>query len=166
MAHGMGRIGCFMFGCCYGTKTDSFFGIRFPRVPFDASQEPTGSPALVSQLSPTLPHPPELPYEAMWSLPVHPTQLYSSVGLFIIFALLLWIRRHWRPFDGIMLPLYLILYGAFRFNVEFFRGDANPTHFSQLSDQQVISAISVVLGVALFFIMKRYAPRSASKVEA
>ena len=28
-AHGIGRIGCFFAGCCYGVETDSFFGVTF-----------------------------------------------------------------------------------------------------------------------------------------
>lgn len=28
-AHGLGRIGCFLDGCCYGKETDSIFGIKF-----------------------------------------------------------------------------------------------------------------------------------------
>lgn len=33
VAHGLGRIGCFFAGCCYGVKTDSIFGIQFPGHP-------------------------------------------------------------------------------------------------------------------------------------
>ena len=29
IAHGIGRIGCFLDGCCYGVPTDSIFGIKF-----------------------------------------------------------------------------------------------------------------------------------------
>jgi phosphatidylglycerol:prolipoprotein diacylglycerol transferase len=30
VAHGLGRIGCFFAGCCYGKETDSVFGVKFP----------------------------------------------------------------------------------------------------------------------------------------
>lgn len=30
IAHGFGRIGCFMAGCCYGVHTESIFGVVFP----------------------------------------------------------------------------------------------------------------------------------------
>ena len=30
VAHGIGRIGCFLAGCCYGVQTDSWIGIDFP----------------------------------------------------------------------------------------------------------------------------------------
>lgn len=29
-AHGFGRLGCFLSGCCYGIPTDAWFGIQFP----------------------------------------------------------------------------------------------------------------------------------------
>ena len=30
ICHAFGRIGCFLGGCCYGIKTDSFLGVKFP----------------------------------------------------------------------------------------------------------------------------------------
>ena len=33
IAHGFGRIGCFLAGCCYGKETDSFLGMKFPDLP-------------------------------------------------------------------------------------------------------------------------------------
>lgn len=30
IAHGFGRIGCFLAGCCYGKETDSILGVTFP----------------------------------------------------------------------------------------------------------------------------------------
>ena len=32
LAHAIGRIGCFLAGCCYGKPTDSWIGIEFPGV--------------------------------------------------------------------------------------------------------------------------------------
>ena len=32
IAHGFGRIGCFMAGCCYGVETDSWLGVQFPHL--------------------------------------------------------------------------------------------------------------------------------------
>lgn len=32
-AHCIGRIGCFLAGCCYGKVTDSWIGVEFPGVP-------------------------------------------------------------------------------------------------------------------------------------
>jgi len=33
VAHGLGRVGCFFAGCCYGRETDSFLGVKFPELP-------------------------------------------------------------------------------------------------------------------------------------
>lgn len=33
LAHGFGRIGCFMAGCCYGKETTSWIGVQFPDLP-------------------------------------------------------------------------------------------------------------------------------------
>lgn len=33
VAHAFGRVGCFFAGCCYGKPTDSFLGVKFPRLP-------------------------------------------------------------------------------------------------------------------------------------
>lgn len=32
MAHGIGRIGCFLAGCCYGIETNSILGVQFPHL--------------------------------------------------------------------------------------------------------------------------------------
>ena len=32
IAHGFGRIGCFLAGCCYGVETDSWLGVQFPHL--------------------------------------------------------------------------------------------------------------------------------------
>ena len=35
VAHGFGRIGCFLAGCCYGKQTDSIFGVNFPHLSYN-----------------------------------------------------------------------------------------------------------------------------------
>lgn len=32
VAHAIGRIGCFLDGCCYGKPTDSWIGVKFPHL--------------------------------------------------------------------------------------------------------------------------------------
>ncbi len=151
LGHAIGRIGCFLNGCCYGLRTDLPWGISFPRVPFDTSQTYTGSPVYADHA---------LRYDLntsidQWSYPVHPTQLYSFAGLVVIFLVLLYLRNHWRPFHGSIFAVYFMLYGVFRFIVEMFRGDHNPIHLLGLTDQQVFSIIAVVLGIFLFAILRK-----------
>lgn len=145
LAHALGRVGCFMYGCCYGKPTDVPWGISFP----------AGSPAWNDGLHAA---------DAACTYPLHPTQLYSVAGLLVLCGLLLAIRRSWNRFDGVTVPAYLMLYGVFRFVVEFFRGDNNPRHLGSLalSDQQVIAAVMAVLGIALFVALWRYGPLTAA----
>ncbi len=138
LGQGIGRIGCFLNGCCFGKPASNLpWAVRFP----------AGS--LVFQ---------SYPGEDGWSLPVHPTQLYATVGLIFLCFLLIYIRDQWKPFTGITIPLYFFLHGIMRFFNEIFRGDHNPTHlgFGILSDQQIFCIIEMFVGIFLFFIIKKY----------
>ncbi len=151
LGHAIGRLGCFLNGCCYGERSTVPWAIPFRRVPFDLSQEPVGSPPYLDHCARY-----GLSYwESQWSFPVHPTQLYSAFGLLCIFAILMLLRKKWMPFRGFVLPTYLFLYGLMRFIVEFFRGDHNPTHFGgHFSDQQVFCILLMLVGIGLFWYLK------------
>lgn len=92
-AQSFGRIGCFLAGCCYGAKTDSFIGVEFP----------------IDSLAP-------------YGISLLPTQLFSAAGDMLIFAILLIIGRRMHA-NGTIAGAYLVLYGIGRFIIEFFRGD-------------------------------------------
>lgn len=36
LGHGLGRIGCFLHGCCYGKATEAWYGIYFPSLGYKA----------------------------------------------------------------------------------------------------------------------------------
>lgn len=93
LAQGVGRIGCFLAGCCYGRETDSFLGVVFP--------EGCMAPAGVKLL---------------------PTQLFSSAGDFLIMGILLWYHKR-NKCTGNIGALYMALYGVGRFLIEFLRAD-------------------------------------------
>ncbi len=148
LGHAIGRLGCFFgVGCCHGRVTEVPWGVQFPRVPGDISQPATGS-------EPYLEHFGRAGTE-LWSLPVHPTQLYEAFGLVCMFAILLYARRKWNPFPGFTLPLYMVLYGVLRFVVEIYRGDHNPVRIAFITDQQLISFLLVAGGIALFLLLRR-----------
>lgn len=149
LAQAFGRVGCFFKGCCFGMRCDALpWAIRFPK----------DSPAFIAHAL----RYPELSYQTdSWSFPVHPTQLYSAVGLFMIVGTLLLVRKYWKLFDGICLPMYFILYGVMRFIVEFFRGDGNPRNLGWdiLSNQQMFCLLFIAIGVVVFVF--RYRQRGA-----
>lgn len=107
IGEGFGRIGCFLYGCCFGRACDLPWAVRFPpdSMTFDALlKRGTIGP------------------EATETIALHPTQIYSSVAAFLLAALLTWYFRR-RPFDGAVLGLAWILYPINRFVLEHFRDD-------------------------------------------
>jgi len=86
--------------------------------------------------------------------PLHPTQLYESFFLIVLFFVLRNFARKKTAFSGGIFLLYLFCYGLFRFIVEFFRGDQEIMP-PGLTLPQVLSALLV--GVSLFFWKKRKA---------
>lgn len=87
---------------------------------------------------------------------MHPTQLYSSLGLFAIFAFLIWLRKR-RTFPGELLWSYTLVYSIVRFFMEFLRGDPRGSVLGGLlSSAQAIgiflAGISVVM---LLYLRKR-----------
>lgn len=123
LAQGFGRIGCFFAGCCYGKKTNAWYGMKF-----------------IHSV-----------YEDMRDVKVIPTQLLMSAGNFLHFALLVWIAgvifKKKKP-DGIVAGCYLIFYSIGRFLIEFLRDDPRGA-IRALSTSQFISIFIFAAGVAL-----------------
>lgn len=83
----------------------------------------------------------------------HPTFLYESLWCFGIFILLLWLFLKKYQFKGQILSLYMILYSLERFFVEGLRTDS--LMIGPLRQAQVISIVFFVLGLILYFSLKR-----------
>jgi len=128
VAYAIGRIGCFLNGCCYGRPTSSWSGVTFP------PESPAG-------------------YLAQ---PLIPVQLFSSLSLFLIFLVLLYLRPH-KKFDGQLFWLYVLLYGVSRFLIEIFRGDprGNIWVFSTSQFIAIVFAILALVMLAKLGRMKR-----------
>ena len=95
VAHAFGRIGCLAAGCCYGRPTGQPWGIRLES---------------------------ELVEASLRGIPLHPTQIYESSALFILFAGLMYVSKNKR-FDGQVGLTYFMLYPIIRSIIEVFRGD-------------------------------------------
>jgi len=122
----IGRLGCFMAGCCYGREADVPWAVTF--------NHPE-----------TLAHP--------IGVPLHPTQLYESFLALGVFLFMLWFR-HRQRFPGQLLGTYLLLAGSVRFVVDFWRGDdRGPVLLWGMASTQVI-ALGLALGAALFLLWR------------
>ena len=81
-----------------------------------------------------------------------PTQLYESIFLFILFAVLSVMYYKRMNFTHVV---YLIAYGIWRFIIEFFRGDHVGALIPGISPSQFQSIVFILLGVAVFVYMKK-----------
>ncbi|HUU80918.1 MAG TPA: prolipoprotein diacylglyceryl transferase [Acidobacteriota bacterium] len=126
IGQGIGRIGCFMAGCCYGTPTDLKWGVVFT-------------------------HPNSL---APLNVPLHPTQIYSSLTGFTIFLILMIL--HWKKkFEGQVFLWFLILHSVARLILEHFRGDDRGTIFAtNLSVTQLVTTLILIASVVTLTVLK------------
>jgi len=156
----VGRIGCFMAGCCWGDvciNDAQATAIHDPgvlrQVRTVAFLSPSTYPLAVrfpSEAGASEQHR-ELelvPKEAGQSLPVHPVQLYETALALLLCGYLhrAFKRRAW---EGEIIWQFVLGYGVIRFCLEFFRAD-NPAAFAGLTLSQVISIVMVVAAIAAF----------------
>jgi phosphatidylglycerol---prolipoprotein diacylglyceryl transferase len=132
LGHAVGRIGCFLAGCCYGAQCDLPWAVHFHDI--DAYKL-TGVPLEVG---------------------LHPTQLYESAFNFGLFALLYKMYSQPRP-AGQLFAIYLVLYSVFRFCVEFVRHHEQELK-AGLSNTQWISVATLLAGIYLWQRSQRHLP--------
>ena len=152
LGHAFGRVGCFLNGCCFGRSTESWVGVRFPRV-LDGAGQIIGSPPYIEHLTQG-----RIPATAGWSLPVHATQLYEVAYELAFFAVLSYALTRRRR-EGDVAWLYALLYGCGRFANEFFRADhARLAGVGGLTSFQVMSLGLAALGL-IMLVRNRRRPR-------
>jgi phosphatidylglycerol:prolipoprotein diacylglycerol transferase len=92
---------------------------------------------------------------------VHPTPVYELIAALII-ALILWKRGRRNP--GEITGEYLVLSGLARFLVEFIR--INPRIYFGMSNAQVASIGSMIVGVVLIVWARRHAATRTARAAA
>ena len=132
IANFFGRQGCFAAGCCWGKPTTLPWGVQFTEL----GHQITGVPTDVH---------------------LHPTQLYESFAMLLVFVFLLWLHKRKR-FDGQVILAYALLYSAIRFAIEFVRDDPRGDVFglTSLTGLSTSQLISLVIGIwALILLIRR-----------
>ena len=119
LGHAIGRIGCFLDGCCYGKTTGTVLDMYFP----------------------------------MLGKSVLPTQLYESIFLFILTAILIFLVF---KFDfKYTFIVYLGSYSIWRFIIEFFRDDPRGGFITFVSPSQFWCILIWIGIIPLFFFLKK-----------
>lgn len=126
---GIGRIGCFFAGCCWGSPTDLPWAVTFTH--------------------------PEA-FTTVHGKPVHPTQLYEAGLSFLLYAYLAWRFRR-RAYKGQIFFHFFVGYAIIRFFVEFFRGDEYRGFVfgGALSYSQFISLAVLPFAIIAIFLYSR-----------
>ena len=140
IAHGIGRLGCWAAGCCFGNVAPDSFPL--------AAHFPPGSPAAMEHFGAAGAY--------TISRGVYPTQIMEAAGELVIFTLLLAIRNRKR-FHGQVVLSYFFMYAILRVFTEMFRGDSirGEHPFFGLSTSQGISVLVAVAGIAASIIISR-----------
>lgn len=139
-----GRQGCFSAGCCWGKPTTLPWGVKFTELGHEITGVPTNT------------------Y-------LHPTQLYESFAMLVVFLFLLWLHKRKR-FSGQVILAYALLYSVVRFSIEFFRDDPRGdvfglTTMTGLSTSQLISLV-VGIGALVLLIVRRRRSQAVENAES
>jgi phosphatidylglycerol:prolipoprotein diacylglycerol transferase len=141
-AYAVGRVGCFMVGDDYGFPTTVPWAVEFPQ------GLPPTTAASLAEFGFRIPD----GVSATEVLAVHPTMLYETLIMTVVFMVMWKLRR--RPLGtGWLFGLYLALAGAERFFVEFFRAKDDRL----LGTFTVAQATSIVIILIGLVVMARLA---------
>lgn len=147
-----GRLGCWFGGCCFGQRTDAWFGVSFPG----------WSPASEAQWRLH-----ELADAGMVSHPVIPTQLMEAAGSLFISWFAIYVLHPRKRFDGQVFCISTAMYAVLRFLLEYIRAD-DRGGVGFLTTSQWIGAllIAACAGLWVWFAKIADAKQAAAKSAA
>lgn len=131
--HSLGRVGCFLAGCCYGRECHNALGVTYDHP--------------LSKADPL-------------HTPLYPTQLFDIGINVLILAVVLLLRRK-KKFEGQLFLIYIAMYAVGRSINEMFRGDEARGYIIEniLTHSQFIALI--LLGVT-YIVWRRWAARATA----
>lgn len=138
LAYAIGRVGCFLNGCCYGRVCRLPWAVRFPtHLGWGVAIQPR-----------------------------HPTQLYAAFGELLAIAIVLLLERlKLVKFKGQQFWCWLILHAINRLVMEAFRDDERGVFFLGWSLSSVISVVFILTGVSVLIFKLRRAPDLHSQAQ-
>lgn len=135
LAQAIGRIGCFMAGCCYGKQTDAWYGIAFKH----------------SMYAPN-------------NVKMVPAQLIMAAGDLVLFLVLIALEKKITN-KGFISGMYIVLYSAGRFMVEYLRGDEGRGSVGALSTSQFYGIFAMLIGVVVVILSYKYGKKNVEVTE-
>jgi prolipoprotein diacylglyceryl transferase len=124
LGEAIARLGCYVYGCCWGRPTNSRFGVRY-----------TSKESKVVRCAPHLEN-----------VRIHPAQLYALVVYLAMFAVF-YAMLPVAPFDGFYAGAYLIGHSVIRYSLEYFRQDDRGTLWGKLTHTNLYAGLMVIGGV-------------------
>jgi phosphatidylglycerol:prolipoprotein diacylglycerol transferase len=122
VTHAIGRVGCFLSGCCYGVPLPNSHPLSVI-YPAESLSAPSGVPLFAAPL------------------------VEAGINLLLAVGLLVYKKRR-RPKAGMTAAVYICCYAVIRFVLEFWRGDLVRGVWWGVSTSQIISVGLLVVGVA------------------
>ncbi|MCA9649410.1 MAG: prolipoprotein diacylglyceryl transferase [Myxococcales bacterium] len=142
LGEAIARLGCFVYGCCWGRPTRSRLGSRF-------GVRYTSKESKVVRCAPHLEN-----------VKIHPAQLYALVIYLAMFAVFYAILPY-LPFDGALTGMYLIGHSIIRYSLEYFRQDDRGRLWGKLTHTNLYSALMVLGGIVAIAYGSMYGGRPA-----
>ncbi len=131
----LARIGCFLNGCCFGKECNLPWAVHFPPD---------------SQAGWTMGH-----------AGIHPTQLYAVAANFGIFIFLRYLLKRKLP-SGSIFYSFLMLYGIWRFSIDFLRYYEPNMYIAQLGGAITWTQVAS-LGISAVGLIKLFGLRSRNR---
>lgn len=130
LGYALGRLGCFLEGCCYGKVCDLPWAYPFGQLNLDTHE--------------------------FLLVPRHPTQLYALVMELIVFATLLYLekRKTFSQKPGALFMFWLLVHGLSRILMEFLRDDDRGFVLLGMSVSTLLSLI-LIFTSGLYFLRNR-----------
>lgn len=128
LGEAIARLGCYVYGCCWGRPTASRFGVRY-----------TSPHSKVVRCAPHL-----------HNVKIHPAQLYALCIYLAMFAAM-YASLSWMPFDGALAGIYFMGHSAIRISLEFFRQDDRGKLWGRLTHTHFYSLVLFAIGAFTFW---------------